>query len=310
MLVDLQIKNFKSGPLRDFIEWELCTTTDALNWLGSKVENFDQYQKKSDQVTLELYLQIFLERYVDPIRHKKFPDDFEKPSRRDELVCLQEALRAFKADNPTFKKKPFIKWREDKLRNQFIEDFVDALAVQILPIPNIEVCPVLEVEERLDQNPLITAVLSIEHPDAQDLKGGRAPRLNFKGVEQNIVIFWDVENEKIPQGPDEHNIQECLDFLNRKKDEKTLIHCRAGKSRSVGVALAWVAQERGVKQAIKWMKQHRDNAAPNILAVHHADQLLGLKGALTMAVLKDQEWLDRRTKLRARMRKEYGPNTW
>lgn len=309
MIIDLDISTFEKGPLKDFLKINFSNSVTSLLWLNQKVTSFPKHEKSLGIPAVNSAIKEFLCDYLEP-RRSELSANSDYLSFRDEAVLMQQALKDYVSDNSTSRNLPPKIKRIRQAKNALIKDFVEGLTRRIFSEPNIMVTPVIAVEEMLDQNPDIDAVLSIEHEGAQTIADGRAPRLGLRGVEQKIISFYDVENAQAPNGPSEKLIKEALDFLERHKDKRVLIHCRAGKSRSVGLALAWVAKERGCDEAIKWMKEHRNNAAPNILVLHHADQLLGLNGSITMQTLKDQEWLDRRTRLRARMRKEYGPNTW
>lgn len=161
----------------------------------------------------------------------------------------------------------------------------------------IYVCRADEVEQ-LVQERGIKNVLSIEHPGAQDGKG-RAPRLS--GANQKILCFWDVETSSNPQDlPSEKDVGEGLEFLDQYGGEDVIIHCKAGKSRSVALALSWLAQQNGIEDAIRVMKEMRTNAAPNIKIIEHADKYYGMGGALLAAVSDDITFTQNREKANGR----------
>lgn len=135
---------------------------------------------------------------------------------------------------------------------------------------------------------LPSAVLSIEHPGAEDLESGRAPRL--ARVSQLIQCYWDTETPH-PQGPTPETVAEGLAFLKERGAKgPVIIHCRQGKARSTAMALAFLAASdpsASADDCVARLKAIRPQAAPNILVVRHADTVLGLNGALERAVLAD-----------------------
>ncbi len=177
-----------------------------------------------------------------------------------------------------------------------IQALLSTVAVKDL---NIIVTSVYDVEQVIKDND-IGVVLSIEHPGAKDLKGGRAPRL--KDVNQKILCFWDTENEDIKQGPTMIDVAEGLAFLENNKDRPIVVHCKAGKRRSVSIVLAYLAKEKGIPEAIKLMKQMRPIATPNILIIALADKFLNMDGALFKAVNEDPEFKARAEKIRQRIK--------
>lgn len=155
----------------------------------------------------------------------------------------------------------------------------------------IYVCRADEVEQLVQERD-IKNVLSIEHPGAQDGKG-RAPRLD--GVNQKILCFWDVEESENPQIlPSQKDVAEGLEFLDQYGAEDIIVHCKAGKSRSVAFALSWLAQQEGIESAIQTMKNMRPEAAPNIKVIEHADKYYGMGGALLAAVSGDATFTQNR----------------
>ena len=128
------------------------------------------------------------------------------------------------------------------------------------------------------------AVLSIEHPGAEEGKG-RAPRL--KGTPQKILTFWDSETP-IAKGPDTEQVEQGIAFIveNILKGD-VIVHCHAGKARSTALALGALAQlypHRDEKALVEDLLRIRPEAAPNILVVEMADKLAGRGGKLTAAV--------------------------
>ncbi len=162
----------------------------------------------------------------------------------------------------------------------------------------ITICRANEVEDLVAEND-IDAVLSIEHPGAVEGKG-LAPRLD--GTPQKILSFWDVEDEDAADGPSEKIVRDALDFLGEHEGENVIVHCHAGKSRSVAVVLAWLAFNDGIDSAIEEIKNMRPAAAPNIAIIRIADEILGFDGALTGAVEADETLTANRERTNARRR--------
>jgi len=148
------------------------------------------------------------------------------------------------------------------------------------------------------------AVLSIEHPDATG--DGRAPRLfaehGLDGIAQLVQTYWDTEEEH-PQGPSAALVAEGLAFLqHHAASGPVLVHCRQGKARSTGMALAFMAASSPAHTAadyIAYLKKIRPQAAPNILVVRHADTVLNTGGALEAAVLADPDLTAKRAQANA-----------
>lgn len=140
----------------------------------------------------------------------------------------------------------------------------------------------------------IIAVLSIEHPGVAPGEKGAAPRLAdtpHQTVPQKILSFWDAE-QKVHQGPDLAQVEAGLAFVMehlQKSDEGTvLIHCHAGKSRSVALALGALSllhPEKGEREILDILLDIRPIAAPNIIMVEMLDTLTGRGGKLLQAVL-------------------------
>lgn len=140
----------------------------------------------------------------------------------------------------------------------------------------------------------ITAVLSIEHPGVAPGAKGAAPRLDetpHAHVPQKILSFWDAE-QKVHQGPDLEQVEAGLAFvmehLEKTEDGAVLIHCHAGKSRSVALALGALSlmhPEKPEKELLDMLLDIRPIAAPNIIMVEMLDALTGREGRLLQAVL-------------------------
>ncbi len=132
------------------------------------------------------------------------------------------------------------------------------------------------------------AVISIEHPGAKEGEG-RAPRLSGLGIvtPQHIFSFWDND---VAGGDDMFTsrlARQCLALLRGYQGQPLLIHCKAGKSRSAGIALMGIADELGAgreREAVDLLDRIRPICMPNPLIVRVADRQLGRRGKLIAAV--------------------------
>lgn len=133
-------------------------------------------------------------------------------------------------------------------------------------------------------NGAVTAVLSIEHPNANEGKG-RAPRIDT--LPQKILCFWDAETP-VKDGPDIDQVREGLQFIMDHLASGTiLIHCNAGIARSTAMALgafALLYPDESEAQLIDRLIAIRPIAAPNILVLEIVDHLTNRDGKLVQAV--------------------------
>lgn len=137
----------------------------------------------------------------------------------------------------------------------------------------------------------VAAVLSIEHPGVGRGERGSAPRLSDHGrgeIPQLVLAFWDSE-QVVHNGPDAAQVEQGIAFvLEHLEAGPVLVHCHAGKSRSVAIVLGALAQahpDHDESALLEKLLEIRPMAAPNILIVAMADQLAGREGRLLQAVL-------------------------
>src|SRR4051812_9383514 len=106
-------------------------------------------------------------------------------------------------------------------------------------INDIIVCRASELLKKVAEDKPV-AVLSMEHPGVSPGEPGSAPRIaesGFDDVPQLVLTFWDSE-QVVPNGPDLPQVKKGLEFvMEHIKDGPVIIHCKAGKSRSVAMAL-------------------------------------------------------------------------
>ena len=148
----------------------------------------------------------------------------------------------------------------------------------------IIICRAREVIAKKDEHKP-AAILSIEHPGARPDEKGYAPRVD--DVPQRILTFWDSE-QPVKDGPDMRQVSEGIDFvLEHIGQGPVIIHCQAGKARSVGVALGVLAvlnPDDSENELIDKLLAIRPEAAPNILVVEMIDRIAGRDGRLLQAV--------------------------
>jgi predicted protein tyrosine phosphatase len=103
-----------------------------------------------------------------------------------------------------------------------------------------------------------------------------------------IFEFHDVENrhDDVYVVPSRQNVKDILDCVKGiPHDARVLIHCTAGKSRSVAMAIAIQVQNgMGEQEAFDWAKRQRPVMFPNRLMIEYADDILGLDGRLIEVV--------------------------
>jgi predicted protein tyrosine phosphatase len=102
------------------------------------------------------------------------------------------------------------------------------------------------------------------------------------------LFFHDCDEAFHPDyeavSPERHHIEEALDFSSGFHDkDKVLVHCHAGVSRSVAVAIAIYVQH-GLEpfEAFERVSRSCRIMYPNKLILKHADDILGLAGRLTL----------------------------
>jgi predicted protein tyrosine phosphatase len=155
---------------------------------------------------------------------------------------------------------------------------------------NITIC---RADELVDKVAALkpSAVLSIEHPDVKPDESGYAPRLT-DGTPQMILNFWDSEIP-VPNGPDIEQVEQGMAFIMEHVTKgDVIIHCRAGKARSVAIALGVLSQlypHENEAALVKKLIALRPQAAPNILVVEMVDKLTGRNGKLLQAVLDNSQ---------------------
>ena len=162
---------------------------------------------------------------------------------------------------------------------------------QSIPLPprlNITIVG-LDDLEGLQGTPF-TRVISICDSDLKAERGYETQlRRYFPGASFNFSYFDDVEYAK-DGAPDRNSVYRILLFSqNFTVDDRILIHCRAGISRSTAVACAIVGQHSQPGEetaAVERIRSIRSVMMPNFLIIKLADEILQRQGKLVAAVAK------------------------
>jgi predicted protein tyrosine phosphatase len=133
------------------------------------------------------------------------------------------------------------------------------------------------------------AVVTVEDP-------GRRNGLRFHNAphpDHMVLRFEDVDvvDEAVAM-PHPGHVAAVLQFARENPSGKLLIHCKAGIARSTALALAVIADRFGPGRetdAVAELLTVRPEAAPNLLMLDFADDLLGRSGALVEAWRKVED---------------------
>lgn len=132
-----------------------------------------------------------------------------------------------------------------------------------------------------------TKVISIH--DANEKESGRFEekvRAYFPRAHVVFGYFTDKVNP-VPEAPTERDIELLLQSSSTfTPEDKVLIHCRAGVSRSPAVGYAIVCQHTDPGQeeeALDYMESVRPLLVPNRLIVQFADKILNREGKMLAA---------------------------
>ena len=141
------------------------------------------------------------------------------------------------------------------------------------------------------------------------------PDLNFdlpkQGDHHMIKVFHDFEGHVEPETlkdtvwdlkhplilPTREDIEDVLEFTNDlTEDDRLLVHCHAGRSRSAAMLIAIIYNHRwrwdtgplfadeDAKDAVRMVAEARPTMIPNRLMIRYADEILMAEGALEEAV--------------------------
>ena len=111
----------------------------------------------------------------------------------------------------------------------------------------------------------------------------KTPMEIMKAEHHLLLNFLDVEKPHYDLEPKAEHVAEVLEWAHDLKEEdRLLVHCFAGISRSTALALAiWIMKHGTDYEAARtWMKSTRSIACPNRLIAFYADEILNCKGKL------------------------------
>jgi predicted protein tyrosine phosphatase len=135
-----------------------------------------------------------------------------------------------------------------------------------------------------------TRIISISDADLQASRGYEAKlRALFPGARFLFSYFEDVEYAR-PDAPDRDDVYRILLFSQSlTPQDKILVQCRAGISRSTAIACAIVCQHSAPGEemsAVRQVRKIRPQMLPNFLIIRLADEILQRQGKLIAAVAK------------------------
>ncbi|HEX4140246.1 MAG TPA: hypothetical protein VHY09_07855 [Candidatus Methylacidiphilales bacterium] len=164
------------------------------------------------------------------------------------------------------------------------------LTQRVPPPPrlNITIAGLLDLEQ-LKGMPF-TRVISICEADLKAERGYEVQlRHYFPGASFHFAYFDDVEFPR-EGAPDRNHVYRILLFSQGfTLNDRILIHCRAGISRSTAIACAITAQHSPPgeeKHAVEHIRSIRPLMLPNFLIIKLADEILQRQGKLVAAVAK------------------------
>lgn len=125
------------------------------------------------------------------------------------------------------------------------------------------------------------AILTCEDPrERQTLRVSDRPQL--------VLAFEDCDDASLGYAvATRGQVEEALTFMREHREGSLLVHCMHGVGRSAALALAELADRLGPgneEEAVSSLLALRPEATPNLIAVAHADDLLGRGGDLVNAL--------------------------
>ncbi|TAH32711.1 MAG: hypothetical protein EYC62_08205 [Alphaproteobacteria bacterium] len=140
----------------------------------------------------------------------------------------------------------------------------------------ITVCGVDELPDRIAACSSPPAVLSIEHPEAQEGKG-KAPDLTGRVYAQNVQVYFDITQPLKPLSPTVAMVAQGLSFLRAHPHQDLIVHCQHGMARSTAMVALFMAGIYGdghENQIIEALLGIRPIAAPNPLMILKSRKLV------------------------------------
>ena len=162
---------------------------------------------------------------------------------------------------------------------------------QRVPVPprlNITIAGLDELEG-LKEAPF-TRVISICEADLKTTRGIEAQLRRFYPSASFIFAYFDDVEFMREGAPDRNHVYRILLFSqNFTREDRILIHCRAGISRSTAIAISILCQHAPVgeeKLVVDQVRTIRPLMLPNFLIIKLADEILQRQGKLIAAVAK------------------------
>ena len=156
------------------------------------------------------------------------------------------------------------------------------------PRLSITIAGLHELEE-LKETPF-TRVISICEANLKTERGVEAQLRRFYPSASFLFAYFD-DVEFVREGaPDRNIVYRILLFSqNFTREDRILMHCRAGVSRSTAIAISILSQHAPVgeeKLVVDQVRAIRPLMLPNFLIIKLADEILQRQGKLIAAVAK------------------------
>lgn len=149
----------------------------------------------------------------------------------------------------------------------------------------LKICGIHEAGNLIAREEWPTKAVSLLDPPRRDNWLQPSATHHIEYFDDIAVVMRADHNYTLPS---REAIARVLEFTkNITKQDKVLIHCHAGISRSTAMAIGVLVQH-GVdpERAIKYVEEIRPQLFPNSLVMQHIDDELGLNGVLVEALAK------------------------
>lgn len=169
-----------------------------------------------------------------------------------------------------------------------------------MDLPEVKICSYNEAKNLLRQNrtwPPADAIISLGSPESKPPYGFRfipyRLRLEFDDVEadDNVVILGGGKPIVYPSIQDIKHIAEFSRFSKTRGDQKIIIHCEQGESRSTAAGFIYFsvlfgpgAEQRAIEAMLDAALS--DRVCPNETMITLADQILNRDGRMIKALDK------------------------
>jgi len=152
----------------------------------------------------------------------------------------------------------------------------------------------LEIHHVCGLDELRLAPVSAAHRVVSILDPGAPTPVELRSVAVPVLVlrFEDVTDARDPAAPRASHVQKLLAFdAGAHDDERLVVHCTAGISRSTGALAVLLAARHPdlLDEIFTAIRRIRPIAWPNLLVVSLGDELLGRRGALIAALHRHYE---------------------